>query len=551
MQSFTERMTKARPAEALLPESLTERSSKSPLRRRRASTEAELITTLDEETPDETYEEPLLKLMNNSASAKYESGPVGMGSGQSWPSRRMVLGARAVAIGLGGGAISALYKLVLDWGLEMTWKRLGPITVDALGLQSCPWLYIPLACTVFGTCTGILLTVLGAPTANLPGVVLEVNRDGRLSNDVGQMVPISMMSIVAAGSLGPEAPLVSIGGGLASQYASWCELNEAETLIVTMCGMGAGLAAFFGDPVGGALFGCEVLHRSGLEYYEAVIPTVTAGLASNLAFRTLLGIEATPIVWTFPAEGAINNNLLLLDEEPKLSGFARFVSLVSVYAPGITYGVVGAAVAICWMRCLNHLKHIAEPWSQHHVLKGLVGGLLLGLIGMVAPPVLFWGEAEAQRLVDPEQELPHVWPQIGVSGHPIAHYGAAGLFGVAFLKLLSICITILAGYRGGFIFPLMNAGIGIGVGVSMVAPAGSVSLSAAALSFAAALNTAVTRSVLSTPLVLTSLTVRVDLFPTILAASIISLHLTSHVAVITCAAPRRELEAGISPPGKF
>ena len=433
--------------------------------------------------------------------------------------------------------------------------------------------------------------MLGAPTANLPGVVLEVNRDGRLSNDVGQMVPISMMSIVAAGSLGPEAPLVSIGGGLASQYASWCELNEAETLIVTMCGMGAGLAAFFGDPVGGALFGCEVLHRSGLEYYEAVIPTVTAGLASNLAFRTLLGIEATPIVWTFPAEGAINNNLLLLDEEPKLSGFARFVSLVSVYAPGITYGVVGAAVAICWMRCLNHLKHIAEPWSQHHVLKGLVGGLLLGLIGMVAPPVLFWGEAEAQRLVDPEQELPHVWPQIGVSGHPIAHYGAAGLFGVAFLKLLSICITILAGYRGGFIFPLMNAGskaasarasaaprplrmaspcsqqipcfltacaastlaaaVGIGVGVSMVAPAGSVSLSAAALSFAAALNTAVTRSVLSTPLVLTSLTGRVDLFPTILAASIISLHLTSHVAVITCAAPRRELEAGISPPGKF
>ena len=111
------------------------------------------------------------------------------------------------------------------------------------------------------------------------------------------MVPISLASIAAAGSLGPEAPLVSIGGGLATEYAKWCGLGDAETLVLTMCGMGSGLAAFFGDPVGGALFACEVLHRHGLEYYEALVPVITAGLASNLAFRGLLGIEATPIIW--------------------------------------------------------------------------------------------------------------------------------------------------------------------------------------------------------------------------------------------------------------
>ena len=51
---------------------------------------------------------------------------------------------------------------------------------------------------------------------------------------------------------------MSIGGGLATFVSELVDLSEAETLFVTMGGMGAGLAAFFGEPVGGALFACEV-----------------------------------------------------------------------------------------------------------------------------------------------------------------------------------------------------------------------------------------------------------------------------------------------------
>ena len=49
----------------------------------------------------------------------------------------------------------------------------------------------------------------------------------------------------------------------------------------------AGLAAFFGEPLGGALFGCEVIHRYGVEYFEALIPSVVAGLTCNSVFRFL------------------------------------------------------------------------------------------------------------------------------------------------------------------------------------------------------------------------------------------------------------------------
>ena len=166
--------------------------------------------------------------------------------------------------------------------------------------------------------------------------------------------------------------------------------------------------------------------------------------------------------------------------------------------------------------------------------------------GALCPPVGFWGEYEAQALLDSAGEggrhshLPHIWPQVGMTGIKTGDFNAWGMLAVGLLKLLCITITVLAGYRGGFIFPLMHAGIALGSSIFLFMPAGSVSLAGATLSLAAAINVAATRTVLSTPLVLTSLTGRVDLFPTILAASIVSMHLTGRVAVITAQAPRGE-----------
>ena len=515
-------------AEPLLPE--PENGLVAATRRLRRKSNED-ITTLYEERPAET-DDSLLKQMPAPAWQRH-----------GWPTKRMVLGLRACVIGLAGGAISACYHGVLESILEVAWKQSGPAVIGMLGLDAVPWLYIPMACVTFGTCTGLLIKCLGAPTANLPGVVLEVNRDGRLSNDVHLMLPISITSIMAAGSLGPEAPLISIGGGLASSYALWCRLNAAEALTITMCGMGAGLAAFFGDPVGGALFACEVLHRNGLEYFEALIPTVTAGLASNFAFRTLLGIESNPVIWHFPLEKAP----VIPDSPPAVHAFALLV----VHAPGLTFGCMGAAIAVLWMTGFNRAKRMLEPYAKHHLTKAVVGSVLIGLIGALAPCVLFWGEQEAQWHIDGSVELSHVWPQTGLTGSNLHELGAAGVLGAALLKLLAIAITILAGYRGGFIFPFMNAGIGIGAAIAAAAPPGTVSLGAAALALAAAMNTAVTRTVVATPLVLTSLTGRVDLFPTILTASIVSLHLSSHVAVITCAQPRGGLADNESPERRF
>ena len=56
--------------------------------------------------------------------------------------------------------------------------------------------------------------------------------------------------------------------------------------------MAGGLAAFFGVPLGGAIFACEVLHRNGLEYHEALVPATISGIACNLVFRVLCSLPS-------------------------------------------------------------------------------------------------------------------------------------------------------------------------------------------------------------------------------------------------------------------
>ena len=184
-----------------------------------------------------------------------------------WRGRVLTL---ALIVGLLCGIVAVLYEMVMDFVLEIVWREGGELFKEKFAFLP-PWTYILIVCTLFGPLVGLLIRVCGEPMANLPGVVLAAHKDGLLGHEEAPaMAAISIASIVGAGSLGPEAPLVSIGGGLASLVSIFVDLTEAETLFVTMCGMGAGLAAFFGEPVGGALFACEVLHRYGLEYYEAV-----------------------------------------------------------------------------------------------------------------------------------------------------------------------------------------------------------------------------------------------------------------------------------------
>ena len=85
------------------------------------------------------------------------------------------------------------------------------------------------------------------------------------------------------------------------------------------------------------------------------------------------------------------------------------------------------------------------------VVKEILAGLCLGVIGMLIPAVMFSGEE-----------------QMGVLMKEYAGYMAIVLIGVAFLKVLLTNLCIQFGLKGGHFFPVIFAGVCLGYGLAML-----------------------------------------------------------------------------------
>ena len=85
-----------------------------------------------------------------------------------------------------------------------------------------------------------------------------------------------MLSIVIVGlgaSLGREAAPKQLGAVVASILAGWTWLSPPERRLLAACGAGAGVAAVYNVPFGGALFALEVL--LGTLALPLVLPAMT------------------------------------------------------------------------------------------------------------------------------------------------------------------------------------------------------------------------------------------------------------------------------------
>ncbi|CAD7697947.1 unnamed protein product, partial [Ostreobium quekettii] len=166
------------------------------------------------------------------------------------------------------------------------------------------------------------------------------------------------------------------------------------------------------------------------------------------------------------------------------------------------------------------------------IMSGLVGGLLIGLIGIFLPPTMFWAEYEMKTLADNSLPLWHIWPKGGFYGTEKflnGHYTLWSWLLVAFFKLLAISITVLSGFRGGFIFPLFYAGASLGHGLADIPGIPFVSglppvITAMAMS--AGLNTAITRTPFATTLILTTLSGHPEVAAPAIASALTAFFLT-------------------------
>ena len=391
----------------------------------------------------------------------------------SAPGTRL-MGITAVA-GLAGGLVGAAYIGTLHLLQRVLWPTHHALAPHGVLL------------VIVGGAVALGTKVLGNP-GDVELLVDNIHVSGG-SEDLRQLpslIPVSLLCIATGGGLGPEAPLVQTTGSVGSWIARRFDLDATGVRTVTITGMAAGFTVLFGAPLGAALFALEILHRRGLEYYEALMPAVVGSLVGYAVYLGITGVGLES-VWRLPAVGHVHGGDL---------------------AWAVACGAVGAAVAYAFTYLNQTLRYGLRrlPVAARPVL----GGLVLAFLAWMSPYALTFGEAQL--------------------GHVATARLAVGTLALAALaKLLASSVTLSSGWKGGFIIPLFFMGACLGrIGHHFVPSANEAVLIAALM---VACNVGVTKTPLGSVLVVTEMA-GVTLLPTTLLASLVALGLTANVGMI-------------------
>ncbi|MBE9064737.1 chloride channel protein [cf. Phormidesmis sp. LEGE 11477] len=396
----------------------------------------------------------------------------------------------AVVIGAVGGLVATCYYFVLETMMHGVWHTL-PAWIEP---RFPSWLptsnYVWIATTIGGFCVGLVLYFMGLP-GEMAQVVDNVHNPGRIDvHKTPAMVIASLVAITAGGSAGPEAPLVQVNGSFGSWLGDRIGLEQSNVRVLTFCGMSAALGAFFGAPIGAALFALEIPHRRGLEYYEAVAPAVISAILSFAVFRISTGIT--------------------------IGGFYHFESVPELtpinLLEGLILGVVGAGVAVMFIYIFRLIGQLLEPLEHHLIVLATLGGLCIGLIAFFVPQTLFFSEEQIHTVIETGSTL-----------------GVTMLLVIAVAKMFAISFTLHSGFLGGFIFPLFFIGANVGLAIALAVPQIHPTVSMVCLM--AAVNVAVTKTPISTSIILSVLS-GTAMLPVIVISSFTSFVLTGKVAMI-------------------
>ena len=265
--------------------------------------------------------------------------------------------------------------------------------------------------------------VHGAPApVQLPGVILA-----------------ALATLVFGAVLGPEMPLIAMGGGLAvlaTKLARRRQVPAQAVQVLASAGSFAAIATLLGSPITGAFLLMEAAGLGGPLLGVVLLPGLLAAGIGSLVF---IGLDNLTGLGTF--------SLAL----PGLPGFSQ--PTVAEFFWAIVIGLAAALAGPAIRRLALFLQTYADKWTMLVVPLAGIAVAVLAIIyaeatGKPTSDVLFSG----QNALDPL----------------ITH---AASYSVGALLLLLVCKGLaygvsLSSFRGGPVFPAMFIGAAGGIALS-------------------------------------------------------------------------------------
>jgi len=317
---------------------------------------------------------------------------------------------------------------------------------EALGFERTPpWWPLPLL-AVGGLLTGLSVRYLPGRGGHEPSGGIAPTGPPH-PRELPGIVFAALATLAFGAVLGPEAPLLALGGGLAAGAVRLVKRDVPEQVNAAMGAAGsfAAISALLGSPLLGAFL---LMEASGLGGAMLALVLVPGLLAAGIGALIFIGLGS----WT-----GLGTYSLALPDVPEATtptvaefGWALVAGLSAAFA--------GVAVRWLAVRLKTQVERRRVPAT---VLMGLiVAGLAIGYAESTDRPatdVLYSG----QTALDPL--LTHS-----------AAYSAGTLALLVLCKGLAYCVS-LSGFRGGPIFPAMFVGASGGIllshlpGLSLVA----------------------------------------------------------------------------------
>ncbi len=381
--------------------------------------------------------------------------------------------AAVILTGAGAGVGAVALTMLLEQVQHFMWP--GPTLLDAAA-HAGAWRHVWVLLGA-GALTGAGQIILRRLTSGNGIDITEAISEfaGRLPalRTLGSAV-LSILVVGMGASLGREGAPKQVGAVLANTLSDRAHLSDEQRRLLVACGAGAGMAAAYGVPVGGALFALEVLR--GVLALRLILPALLASaIAAGVSWLALPNaptylIPAYPsslsvVCWAIvagPVAGLVSIgyvHLVAWADRNKPVGWRRLV------APMFALGMLGVA-AIEFPQLLGNGKDIVQLAFDNQVTPVLLMTLLvlrplstILCLGSGVPGGLFTPSLALGALLGGVLGLAWSWIWPGVPPGLYAVVGAAAVLAATTHGPISAVVLVmeLTGRDRSFVLPLLLA----------------------------------------------------------------------------------------------
>lgn len=363
-------------------------------------------------------------------------------------SQRFMTNFMAIIVGIIGSLAAFAFKWLSEGANYVFLRQLFPLINENAG----NWIFlaiiiIPLLASII-TAPFIWKYAPEAEGSGIPSVMEAiVYRDGEIPLRTPFIKLVASSVCIGGGlSLGREGPITQIGAGFSAAIGRKVGLKGRQLRLVVISGLSAAIAATFNAPIGGALFGIEILLVSLVA--DEIIPVVLASVVASI-------LSAVINIFSPFGPGSPQASFPIPADLQQLNWEAYLPHLHWVLLFGLLAGLIG----VFYTKFFHFTRAVFKRLPIHPAIIPIIGAFCSGLIAIASPkdpitgiPVIFGtGYQTITAILSNDQDtLQAINPTNSL---------VTLLLILLFLKVIITSFTVGSGNAGGIFAPALFIGV--------------------------------------------------------------------------------------------